>query len=353
MLVVNKVSSPMVGPFDASAVRDIFVRLEKEAVEQLRRAGAVTNGTGDLSLLRSVDMKYKGQVHDVSVPVPSGEYSAASAVAMADRFHERYESRYGKGTTNKNAPIEAMSFEVRVAAKGRALRLAKERLETGAPSPTRGKRPVYFRETKGFTETPIFDREALAPGQEIAAQPSSRRRTRRCSCGPRSPSEWTEYRNLLLSVLIIARENPLQPPKAVRCGWPDCLARLTIAATEAVSRVERRPLAARDGGGSPTMRMDRRSLLRGAAALAVASCTATPATSSPTPAAERRSHGEAARPVQVALRVLGLRRRDAADRDRARALATTRTRASTSAGTSRPTRRASGSSAPGSTRPEA
>jgi len=32
------------------------------------------------------------------------------------------------------------------------------------------------------------------------------------------------------------------------------------------------------------MRMDRRSLLRGAAALAVASCTATPATSSPTPA---------------------------------------------------------------------
>jgi len=33
------------------------------------------------------------------------------------------------------------------------------------------------------------------------------------------------------------------------------------------------------------MRMDRRSLLRGAAALAVASCTATPATSSPTPAA--------------------------------------------------------------------
>ena len=112
----------------------------------------MTNGTGDLSTLRSVDMKYKGQVHDVSVPVPEGEYTAASAVAMADRFHERYESRYGKGTTNKNAPIEAMSFEVRVAAKGRALRLAKEKLATGAASPTRGERPVYFRETKGFTQ---------------------------------------------------------------------------------------------------------------------------------------------------------------------------------------------------------
>ena len=143
MLVVNKVSSPMVGPFDAGAVRDVFVRLEKDAVEQLRRAGAATNGTGDLSMLRSVDMKYKGQVHDVSVPVPEGEYTAASAVAMADRFHERYESRYGKGTTNKNAPIEAMSFEVRVAAKGRTLRLAKETLASGVASPTSPRSRTY------------------------------------------------------------------------------------------------------------------------------------------------------------------------------------------------------------------
>src|SRR5205814_1923844 len=131
-------------------------RLERDAVEQLRRAGAVTNGGGDLSMLRSVDMKYKGQVHDVSVPVPAGEYTAASAVAMADRFHDRYESRYGKGTTNKNAPIEAMSFEVRVAAKGQPLRLAGEELHGGDAKPTRGRRPVYFRETE-LNDTPIYD----------------------------------------------------------------------------------------------------------------------------------------------------------------------------------------------------
>src|SRR5205823_10050066 len=81
MLVVNKTSSPMVGPFDATAVRDVFMRLETDAVDQLRRAGAVTNGGGDLAVLRAADMKYKGQVHDVSVPVPAGEYTADSAVA--------------------------------------------------------------------------------------------------------------------------------------------------------------------------------------------------------------------------------------------------------------------------------
>src|SRR5258706_11162736 len=167
MLVVNKVSSPMVGPFKAEAVGEVFTRLERDAIDQLRRAGAVTNGGDDLSTLRAADMKYKGQVHDVSVPVPTGDFTAASAVAMADRFHERYEARYGRGTTNKNAPIEAMSFEVRVAAKGQPLRLARETMGSGEATATRPMRGVYFRETKGFHDTPVYDRDALRPGQRI------------------------------------------------------------------------------------------------------------------------------------------------------------------------------------------
>ena len=199
MLVVNKASSPMVGPFDHAAVREVFERLERDAVEQLRRAGA-GDGAGELSFLRSVDMKYKGQVHDVSVPVPTGAYTAESAVAMADRFHERYEARYGKGTTNKNAPIEAMSFEVRVAAKGRALRLAKEKLAAGAASATRGKRQVYFREAKGFTETPIYERDALKPGQELSGPAVIEAPDTTMLVRPGQRVRMDEYRNLTLTV---------------------------------------------------------------------------------------------------------------------------------------------------------
>lgn len=199
MLVVDKVSSPMVGPFDHNAVRDIFLSLEKDAVEQLRRAGAVANGTGDLTLLRSVDMKYKGQVHDVSVPVPTGAFTDASAVAMSDRFHERYESRYGKGTTNKNAPIEAMSFEVRVAAKGQPLRLAKETMGGGDATATRGKRAVYFRETQGFQQTSIYDREALGPGQRIVGPAVVEAPDTTMLVHPGQSAQMDEYRNLTLT----------------------------------------------------------------------------------------------------------------------------------------------------------
>ena len=200
MLVVNKVSSPMVGPFEATAVGAVFTRLETDALEQLRRAGAVTNGGGDVSVLRAADMKYKGQVHDVTVPVPTGEYDAAAALAMADRFHERYEARYGKGTTNKNAPIEAMSFEVRVAAKGQPLRLAKEALHQGAPPPTRGDRKVYFRETRGFTSTPIFDRDTLVPGQEVAGPAVIEAPDTTMLVRPGQRVRMDEYRNLTLTV---------------------------------------------------------------------------------------------------------------------------------------------------------
>jgi N-methylhydantoinase A len=199
MLVVNKVSSPMVGPFKSEAVSDVFMRLERDAVDQLRRAGAVTNGGGDLSTLRAADMKYKGQVHDVSVPVPTGAFTDASAVAMADRFHERYEARYGKGTTNKNAPIEAMSFEVRVAAKGQPLRLARETMASGDATATRPMRAVYFRETKGFNDTPVYDRDKLRPGQRIAGPAVIEAPDTTMLVRPGQSVRMDEFRNLTLS----------------------------------------------------------------------------------------------------------------------------------------------------------
>ena len=199
MLVVNKVSSPMVGPFDAAAIGAVFARLERDAMEQLRRGGAALDGDG-VTTLRAADMKYKGQVHDVSVPVPAGAFTDASALALADRFHERYEARYGKGTTNKNAPIEAMSFEVRVAAKGTPLRLAREARADGDPSPTRGRRAVFFRETNGRHETPVYDRDALRPGQRVQGPSLIEAPDTTMLIRPGQSAEMDEYRNLLLAV---------------------------------------------------------------------------------------------------------------------------------------------------------
>ena len=199
MLVVNKASRPMVGPFSATAVGELFLRLEREATDQLRQAGAAATGDLNVTTLRAVDMKYKGQVHDVSVPVPNGAFTEASALAMVDRFHDRYESRYGKGTTNRAATVEAMSFEVRVAAVGRPQKVTRERVVGGEAVAARS-RPVYFRATKGFQATPIHDREALRAGQKVVGPAVIEAPDSTMLVHPGQSAEMDEFRNLNVSL---------------------------------------------------------------------------------------------------------------------------------------------------------
>src|SRR4029077_7975275 len=90
-LVVKRASAHMVGPFSAEAVSDVLGRLESSAAGELREAGA----NGNLGVLRSVDMRYKGQVHEVSVPI-----AAVDGAQIVRDFHVQYERRYGRGTTN-------------------------------------------------------------------------------------------------------------------------------------------------------------------------------------------------------------------------------------------------------------
>lgn len=198
MLVVRKVGAPMIGPFQAAAVSEVYARIEKEAIDQLKRAGAVRDGNGGVSIIRAADVKYRGQIHDVTVPVPSGMFGEKEAVALAERFHERYEFRYGKGTTNKAAPIEAMSWEVRVAAKAQPLKRVKESAVSAKPSPGRGTRQVWFR--GGAKPTPVFERDELKPGQVVAGPAIIDAPDSTMLVHPGQSARLDEYRNITLTI---------------------------------------------------------------------------------------------------------------------------------------------------------
>jgi len=199
MLVVKRVSSPMVGPFKGDALDAVFTRIEREALEQLRNAGAVSGANGGVTMIRAMDMKYRGQVHDVSVPVPAGTLDDAAAVAVADRFHERYEARYGKGTTNKAAPIEAMNFEVRAAAKAQPRKLVREAAVATKPVADRGSRAVYFRESSGFVPTPVYMRDSLRPGQKVDGPAVIDAADSTMLVHPGQSAQMDEHRDLTLS----------------------------------------------------------------------------------------------------------------------------------------------------------
>jgi N-methylhydantoinase A len=159
-LVVKRASMHLVGPFSAEAVADVLARLQDLASAELRAAGA----SGELGVLRSVDMRYKGQVHEVSVPISPPGDGAIDAEQIVHDFHVQYERRYGQGTTNPAAPVEALSWEVRAAAVA-ALPMMERRHEAASTATPKATRPVYFR--GGWVSTPIFDRDRLDPGSTL------------------------------------------------------------------------------------------------------------------------------------------------------------------------------------------
>lgn len=144
---------------DIEAIEGIFERLQAEALEALREEGYA----GDQAeIVRSIDLRYAGQVRAVTVPLAPGQITEATIEKAIADFHTLYEREF-------KYAMEGTSIESRTLRVSCTARTQKPQLEeldgTGDAEQARvDRRPVYFVETEGFTETAIFDREKLMPG---------------------------------------------------------------------------------------------------------------------------------------------------------------------------------------------
>ncbi|WP_432974570.1 hydantoinase/oxoprolinase family protein [Dactylosporangium sp. CA-233914] len=133
-------------------------------LDEARRTLSAEGFAPDEQLLtRSVDVRYAGQEHTVTVPVPDEAQDVVGAVERA--FTELHERQYGHTMTD---PIEATTLRLRatgVVAKPSLPRL-KHR-ESGAPAPD-GIRAVYVSEEQPQVPYALYTRETLLAGDELA-----------------------------------------------------------------------------------------------------------------------------------------------------------------------------------------
>jgi len=164
--VIQNASVPMVAPLDPAKVNEAFARLEVKVREALRR-NAVEDS--QMRLSRVIEFRYRGQVHEVPVAVPSGTLTQGDTDALVREFEAEYERHYGKGTGYREAGIEARNFRVR----GLGLIAQPEpatsddggrRAAVAAPE---GERNVYFEEAHDFLPTRIYRREKLRPQSHV------------------------------------------------------------------------------------------------------------------------------------------------------------------------------------------
>lgn len=169
------VSETHILPVQHSSMRQLesfYQRLESEATEYIRGLQVPEQS---VALERLADMRYVGQEHSVTVPMPAtflNEEDVAAAKSAFDRLHE---SRY-----SHNAPDEPAEFvNLRVSAVGWLQKPKLSRLSLRRTEPLRPTRHrLLWIPGHSYVQTPVYERAELyagdiVEGPAIVEEPSS------------------------------------------------------------------------------------------------------------------------------------------------------------------------------------
>jgi N-methylhydantoinase A len=117
-------------------------------------------------LVRSLDLRYRGQSHELTVTAPAGDLTPQDLERIQEQFHETHARAYGYAA--REDPVELVN--VRLTAIGVSPKPRLKALPQGSGDfreAVKGHRPVWFGETSGFVACPVLDRYRLRWGDRI------------------------------------------------------------------------------------------------------------------------------------------------------------------------------------------
>jgi 5-oxoprolinase (ATP-hydrolysing) len=143
--------------FDAGTLNRALATLEHDCRSKLLEAGVPAH---EILVERHADMRMVGQMHSISVPLPTGELGESSLGALRAAFADTYTQRYTR--VPEGASFEGVNFRVRCA--GSTPTLALDGATGGAErtAQVKGRRTAYFG--GDGLDTPVYDRYALREG---------------------------------------------------------------------------------------------------------------------------------------------------------------------------------------------
>jgi N-methylhydantoinase A len=155
--------------FFAEAASVDMVRMNELFAGMIADAEArLPAGTGErisVELERFADMRYMGEVHEVTVPVRgrTRRITEQNLRATIKDFHDLHEQLYAH--RDPHNPVELLNLRVDVIGRLPRPRPQEEAfIGEDASAAIRTRRPVFFGSERGFMEVPVYDGSRLVNG---------------------------------------------------------------------------------------------------------------------------------------------------------------------------------------------
>src|SRR2546426_487337 len=178
---------------DLAPLGRMYAEMARQATEVVRESAVA----GEIHVARSADARYVGQGYELTVPVPSGELDAAALARVRATFDEGYAARYGYA--NPREPVEVVTWKLSAVGGSPRIALAKAQTEDRGRA-VKGSRRAYFPEARGYVDTPVYDRYALAAGARLTGPAIVEERESTTVLPPGASAAVDEYASLLVEL---------------------------------------------------------------------------------------------------------------------------------------------------------
>jgi N-methylhydantoinase A len=154
----------LLAALDPAGLVALFSDYEAQGASRLAREGV---DPSQQRLIRTLDLRYRGQSHELTVTVPAGALTPQDMARTLEQFHAAHTRAYGYAA--REDPVELVN--VRLTAVGVSAKPQLKALAHGTGDvrqAVKGSRPVWFAEISGFASCPVIDRHGLRDGDRIA-----------------------------------------------------------------------------------------------------------------------------------------------------------------------------------------
>ena len=182
-----------ISSIDETNFNSIYVEMEKEATSQLAEESVPKE---NIVLIRSADMRYKGQGYELAVQIASGKLDQENILKLKDEFHREHERAYGYCIEGEE--VELVNVRITALGKLPPPKFKKEELQSENPkeSALKGYRDCLFEDK--FVKTKVFGRARLNPGNKIEGPAIIEQHDSTTVIHPGQAAVVDEYRNILI-----------------------------------------------------------------------------------------------------------------------------------------------------------